>query len=832
MEEHAADLKALEEGGEIRVPTRREKKPLPKTLPVFPLTNRPFFQGLVHTITIEKGPYYDIITKLLQGDKEGDNTVALLLTQKGEIDVANLDKNDLYEKGLVGHILKTLTTDNGYILVMMVGDRIEANLSKGKMVDSVLMVPVKTLAEKGVPKPGGSSAKDMKHKAWVQQIISDVKLLVEKYKPMFVDDFKEFLRVTNIFDETEIGKVADFAVGYTTASKEELQKVIECIDVEKRAEMVHALLLKEVEVNKLQSEINKSIEVNITAQQREFFLREQLKAIKKELGLEKDAKTTDEEEFRERIKDQKLPEEAEKVIEEELGKLATLDPQSAEYNITRTYLDWLTVVPWDLHSEEQHNVSKARKVLEEDHYGLEDIKKRILEFIAVGKLSGGVKGSIICLVGPPGVGKTSIGKSIARALGREFYRFSVGGMRDEAEIKGHRRTYVGAMPGKMLQALKTTGVNNPVIMLDEIDKLQERSFQGDPASALLEVLDPEQNKNFLDHYLDVRFDLSNILFITTANVLETIPEPLRDRMDTLRIPGYLTDEKVEIATQYLVPRNMEEMGLKAKDLSFHKSAIKEMINGYAREAGVRNLENSLKKIMRQCAMKQVEAQESKLPRRAPKFKISPKNLNDFLGKPVFTSDRIFKVPPVGVATGLAWTAMGGAVLYIEAIKMPSKEKALVLTGQLGDVMKESSQIAYSYVNSIFQHYVPKGEKFFEGEFGLEKVHVHVPEGATPKDGPSAGITIAVALLSLITGKKMRNDVGMTGELTLTGKVLPIGGLREKVLAAKRSGLKKIVCSIQNERDWDELTDELKKGMDVKFVENCKEVFEYVFNFKK
>ena len=463
----------------------------------------------------------------------------------------------------------------------------------------------------------------------------------------------------------------------------------------------------------------------------------------------------------------------------------------------------------------------AKKILEEDHYGLNDIKERILEFIAVGKLSGGVKGSIICLVGPPGVGKTSIGKSVARALKRQFYRFSVGGMRDEAEIKGHRRTYIGAMPGKMIQALKFTQEMNPVIMLDEVDKMSS-SYHGDPASALLEVLDPEQNKDFLDHYLDVRCDLSNILFIVTANVLDTIPEPLKDRMDILRLSGYILEEKVQIAKKYLIPRNRKNMGLKAADLEFTQGAITHIINGYAREAGVRSLENYIKKIMRKVAIQVVKGMDKKV-KKFKKVVVSERNLDKFLGKPIFTTDRFYERTPIGVCMGLAWTSMGGATLYIEAMKVSAEKLEMKLTGQAGDVMKESSQIAWTFLHSTVNKYAP-GIPFFE----KSQVHVHIPEGATPKDGPSAGITMVTSMLSLLLNEPVLEDLGMTGELTLTGKVLPIGGVKEKMIAAKRSGAKVLIFPKENQRDYDELPPYVKKGIHVHFVKDYNEVFRVAF----
>jgi ATP-dependent Lon protease len=593
---------------------------------------------------------------------------------------------------------------------------------------------------------------------------------------------------------------------------------------------VVALLKKELDLSRLQNSINQKIEATISKSQKEFFLREQLKTIKKELGIEREDRGTEREKFELRLKDREITPEVDQVITEELDKLSSLEPQSAEYGVTRGYLDWLTNIPWGVNSVDNHNMKNAEKVLGEDHWGLEDIKSRILEFIGVGKLTQGVRGSIICLVGPPGVGKTSIGKSIARALGRKFYRFSVGGMRDEAEIKGHRRTYIGAMPGKLVQALKLCQTMNPVIMIDEVDKMGS-SFQGDPASALLEVLDPEQNKEFLDHYLDVRVDLSNILFIVTANVLDTIPEPLKDRMDILRLSGYIMQEKMQIAKKFLIPKNRKLLGLKSTQISFTSEAIKLIVNGYAREAGVRSLENYLKKIMRKVAVEIVREDEALQKKKKTKMsaamkklhRITKDNLSKYLGKVEFESDRFYAVTPVGVATGLAWTSMGGATLYIEAIKVPSEKTEMKLTGQAGQVMKESSEIAWSYLNSSIQKYAP-GYTFFE----KGQVHIHIPEGATPKDGPSAGVTMVTALLSLLTDTPVLDNLGMTGELTLTGRVLAIGGVKEKLVAARRSGLTTLIFPKANARDLDELTADVKKGIEIHLVDHYDEIFPIAF----
>lgn len=619
----------------------------------------------------------------------------------------------------------------------------------------------------------------------------------------------------NRFTVEDTGKLADFVASMTSAEPHELQEILETMDVKKRVEKVILLLKKELEVSRLQKKITKQIEEKIARHQKEFFLREQLKEIKKELGLEKDEKTSEVERFEERAKDLVFTEEAKKRFDEEMEKLRLLEPNSAEYAVSRNYLDWLTAVPWGVFSEDNYDIAKAARVLNRDHYGLEDIKERILEFISTGKMKGNITGSIICFVGPPGVGKTSIGKSVAEALNRKFYRFSLGGMRDEAEIKGHRRTYIGAMPGKFLQSLKVVGTANPVIMLDEIDKIG-MSFQGDPASALLEVLDPEQNSQFLDHYLDVRFDLSNILFIATANQLDTIPLPLLDRMEVMQLSGYILKEKLEIARRFLVPKQIKDHGMKKGMVKIGSDAMARIIDGYAREAGVRSLENAIRKIMRKSTRKFAESADKAIT-------ITKNNLEEYLGKPRFMDESLYNNSIPGVVLGLAWTSMGGATLYIEATAVPSRSKGFKQTGQLGNVMKESTEIAYTYINSRIKEYGGDTE-FFEKNI----IHLHVPAGATPKDGPSAGITMATALYSLMKGKPVKRHIAMTGELTITGKVLPIGGVKEKTLAAKRAKVKTIIFPLENKKDWDELPDYIKTGLKVQFVNYFDDVLKIVF----
>lgn len=811
LEDEDAVVEAVKESIETEKQEGKIVEEGPEQVFVIPLNRRPFFPGMAAPVVIEPGPFYEVLKIVAKTEHK---SMGLFLTKKEDANVYKVGFDDIYKVGVLARILRIIPMDQGGAQVVL---NMEKRIEIVKPVKSAkyLRAQVK-YTDDAAPR----LTKELK--AYSISIITTIKELL-KLNPLFKEELQIFLSHS---DFTEPGKLADFACALTTAGREELQEVLETYDLNQRIDKTLVLLKKELDLSKLQSSIAQKMEQTISKTQREFFLREQLKTIRKELGLEKDDKSLDAEKFEARLKKRTVPDDVMTVIKEEMDKLSVLEVQSAEYAVCRNYLDWLTTVPWGIFSEGSHDLKRAKKILEEDHYGLEDIKERILEFISVGKLSGGVKGSIICLVGPPGVGKTSIGKSIARALNRQFYRFSVGGMRDEAEIKGHRRTYIGAMPGKMIQALKFTQTMNPVIMIDEIDKIGN-SYHGDPASALLEVLDPEQNKDFLDHYLDVRCNLSDILFITTANVLDTIPEPLKDRMDILRLSGYIQEEKVNIAQKFLIPRNRKNMGLLSNQVGFSSGAIKQMINGYAREAGVRTLENNVKKVLRKVAVKVVKQKEkTEKKKRKPKpevFHITEKNLEKFLGKPVFTSDRYYLRTPIGVVMGLAWTSMGGATLYVEAVRFSAEKTEMKLTGQAGDVMKESSQIAWSFLQSAYQKYAP-GKVFFE----KSQVHLHIPEGATPKDGPSAGVTMLTALLSLLKEEPVKQDLAMTGELTLTGKVLPIGGVKEKLIAARRSKAKVLIFPKDNKRDFDELPAYIKKGLQVHFVEHYDEVYRVSF----
>jgi ATP-dependent Lon protease len=786
---------------------RKKKKSLPTFLNLFPLLKRPYFPGMAAPLYLEPGPYYETLKVIA---KSPNNYVGLVLTKSETIDINKITFDDLHNVGVVARILRIIPLEQGGAqAILNMEGRIEL-VQAGKKTKSLSAI-VKHYKEEV------TLTKEVK--AYAISIISTIKELL-KQNPLFKEELQIFLTHS---DFTEPGKLADFAVALTTANREELQDILSTFDLQNRITKALVLLRKELDLSKLQHSISKKIESSLNKAQREFYLREQLRTIKKELGLEKDDKVLDHDKFKERLKDKTVPEEAQKVIQEEMEKFSTIDNHSPEYGILRNYIDTLTSIPWGIKSPDIHNLKQAEAILEKDHYGLEDIKKRIIEFIGVSKLSGKLKGTILCLVGPPGVGKTSVGKSIAHALGRKFFRFSVGGMRDEAEIKGHRRTYIGAMPGKIIQALKTCQTMNPVIMLDEIDKIGA-SYQGDPASSLLEVLDPEQNVDFLDHYLDVRCDLSDVLFIVTANTLDDIPDPLLDRMDIMRLSGYVLEEKAQIAKGYLIPKQREAAGLKPEEVLFEKDSLEEIINSYAREAGVRGLENCLKKIFRKIAVNFVKMDESQKVKEPVHITVS--SLKDYLGKPVFLSDQYYKKTPPGVAVGLAWTSHGGATLYVESIKREHDKTEMKLTGQPGDVMKESSEIAWSFLHASLGKYAPKASFFDKSQ-----VHIHLPEGATPKDGPSAGITLVTSLLSLLLNKPIKQNLAMTGELTLTGKVLPIGGVKEKLVAAKRCGIKKVIIPKGNSRDLDELQDHIKKGLDIHLVDHYDEVYAIAFERK-
>jgi len=915
-----------------------------------PVTNRPLFPGVVTSVTLTEPATIDALEKL-QRENEGNNVyISAFLRKKNPTGVSEggvllptpeviTDPADLYSVGTFAQIHRlTRGVGSGSISSASASNGVSGGGSgsnngfaddpdagagaggdhssseeeeDGGSAASVLLLAhrrVNLMSVDSLGPPidvtishwprldytGPMSSPDDTIRALINEILSTIRE-VAQINPLFRENVQFF---SGRLDANDPYRLADFAASVCSAgsSPEDLQAVLEEKDAEMRLHKALVLLSKEREVSKLQQEIQSKVEEKMSESQRRYFLTEQLKSIKKELGMERDDKEAVIEKYRKQLANYSdIPEEVNKTIEAELEKLSSLEMNSSEYTVTRNYLDWLCGVPWNVTSDENFDIQDARQVLNRDHYGLDDVKDTILEFIAVGKLKGSVQGKIICLSGPPGTGKTSIAKSIAEALGREFYRFSVGGLSNVSEIKGHRRTYVGAMPGKIIQGLKKTGTFNPVVLIDEIDKLGH-SHQGDPASALLEVLDPSQNSSFLDHYLDEAVDISKVLFMCTANELERIPEPLLDRMEVIRLSGYDVPEKVAIGEQYLVPKSMRDNGLliekvedegeeeeeeenaeskesdsddteepKVKEtkvpsdsveittplgtfvvpenvpptIGIAKDAIESLVRWYAREAGVRNLSKYIDRITRKLALQVVAEGEGteltkKSTRKSESWTVTEENLEDYVGKHIFTSDRLYDKDPLpdGIVMGLAYTAMGGSALYVETqgIKRglddngkPRGGGTLKATGNLMDVMKESSQIAYTVARSRLAD-IDANNDFFD----KTDIHMHVPEGATPKDGPSAGIAMVTSMLSLALAKPIRNDLAMTGEVSLTGKVLAVGGIKEKIMGGRRAGIKSIILPNANRRDYDEIPDYLKEGLDVHFAENYETVYETVF----
>jgi ATP-dependent Lon protease len=773
----------------------RPQDVLPALLHLLPVSNRPFFPGQMIPLVLDAEPWQRTLQLISEA---GHKTAGLALLKSDEL--SGNGPQDFYTWGTACRIYKVERhEDRLHVFV--------EGLQRFHMDRWVSTAQPYAVRVSYFPESDEQYAAEIK--PYTVALINTIRELLP-LNPLYGEELKYFL---DRFGPEEPARLADFAASLTTSGKEDLQDILETVPIKVRMEKVLVLLKKEVEVAQAQARIHKQVEQSMQQRQREFFLREQLKVIQQELGLAKDDRTAEADRFRLRLKGLAVPKEARKRIDEELEKFRVLEPGSPEYTVTRNYLDWLTLMPWGRLSKDNLDLEYARKILDRDHDGLEDVKQRIIEFLAVGAMKGEIAGSIVLLVGPPGVGKTSVGKSIAEALGRKFYRFSVGGMRDEAEIKGHRRTYIGAMPGKFVQAMKEVGVSNPVIMLDEIDKIGA-SYQGDPASALLEVLDPSQNVDFLDHYLDVRLDLSKVLFVCTANQLDTIPGPLLDRMEIIRLSGYITSEKIEIARHHLVPRQLAKAGLKRGQLKFDKAALRAIADGYAREAGVRNLEKQIGRVVRKVVVEILQGAQTPI-------RISADNLEHYLGKPFFRDDK--PMTGVGVVTGMAWTPMGGAILDIEATRVHSQARGFKLTGQLGEVMRESAEIAYSYAAAHAAQYGAPAD-WFEQAY----VHLHVPAGATPKDGPSAGVTMTTALLSLARNRKPKRGIAMTGEMTLTGQVLPVGGIKEKVIAARRSGIRTVILPEANRRDFEELPEHVREGMTAQFANHYDQVAALVF----
>jgi ATP-dependent Lon protease len=832
---------------------------VPNEVVIIPIVNSPIFPGMIAPIILSEDKY----TPELDGYLTKNNYVALnlvkfkdfgesqeVLQEMDEEQVRyeeedekfstvapttdstkGITPKDIYKVGVLCKVIKKLKLPDGSVNLLVHG--MKRYRAVEYISDSPLLV-ARTEVFNDIHEP------DEELDAYTRSVINQVKKLSE-INPYFNEEMK-----LAMLNSPSPGSLADLVAFALSLDVPEAQDFLETLVVKKRFAKLLVYLKREKDVADIQKKITDEVNDKVNKYQREYFLREQLKVIRNELGLDEDDKAKDLKKIKDALEEGGLPEDAKKAAMEELERLESIPDSSPEYNVTRTYLNWMTQLPWNKFSDDKVNIDAAKKILDKDHYGLEKPKERIMEFLAVRKLKPEYDGTILCLAGPPGVGKTSLGHSIARALGRKFYRFSLGGMRDEAEIKGHRRTYVGAMPGKIIQALKRVEVNNPVIMLDEVDKIG-KSFQGDPASALLEVLDPEQNKTFIDNYLDVPFDLSKVLFIATANYIGEIPEALLDRMELIELSGYTIEEKLSIAQKWVIPKQLKKHGLTTKEFHLSADVLKALVSDYAREPGVRVMEQFVAKLCRRAALEKVSS------KRAKKFSPTVAELEKFLGPKRFETDKAQKPLQPGIVTGLAWTSFGGDILFIETI--PLKGRGFKLTGQLGDVMGESANLAYSYVKSILQTQIEeekiKAEKKAPKKKVTKKVespvatvasavpapnpeeatdflakheiHLHLPAGATPKDGPSAGITMALALYSLSTNQMVRGDIAMTGELSLTGKVLPVGGIKEKVLAAKRAGIKEIILPWQNEKDLKEVPERHRKGMRFHPVKHFDEV---------
>ena len=778
---------------------------LPDTLMLIPLSGRPVFPGIFTPLMINAPEDIKIIEKA----NEQDSYIGIVML-KNEADTPSV--NNLYRVGTAARIIKKVNLPDGGINIFISTVK-RFRIRKTLHLNAPMAAAVEYLDDE--------ESDTFEVKALTRALISEMKEVSEN-NPLFSEEMR--MNMVNIDNP---GKIADFIASILNVEKEEQQTILETINVRQRMEKVLVFIKKEQELLKVQKKIQSEINEKVEKNQREFFLREEMRSIQEELGENAAGNATEYQKFKTKIEEYQFSGEIKETVESELEKFALMDPNSSEYMGTRNFLELVCQLPWNQKPSVDFNMKKAAEILEEDHFGLDEVKKRIVEYLAVRKMKQDSKGSIILLVGPPGVGKTSVGKSIANAMGKPFYRFSVGGMRDEAEIKGHRRTYIGAMPGKIIQGLKITKDISPVFMIDEIDKMGS-SHNGDPASALLEVLDPEQNVNFRDNYLDLPFDISNVVFILTANALDTIPGPLRDRAEIIQLSGYIDQEKLEIAKKYLIPKNLEKNGLKKNQVKYTKAALLTIAQKYARESGVRNYEKCLDKIHRKIVTEIITAQAMAKEGEEIKtsYSIDSDDLYKYLGKPVFDESEIKTAKVPGTAIGLAWTSMGGDTLLIESTSFAGKG-GLVLTGQMGDVMKESSQIAFNWARKFVLDRGIKKTKWFDENI----VHLHIPEGATPKDGPSAGITMATTFVSLFTGKKIKPNLAMTGELSLTGQVLPIGGLREKTVAAKRNKIKTIIIPKANERDLEEIPENVKAGIKFVPVSDVMEVMEEALKIK-
>ncbi|MFA5575895.1 MAG: endopeptidase La [Tissierellaceae bacterium] len=763
-----------------------------KTMPLIPLRGISIFPHMVVHFDVGREKSISALEKAML-----DDATILLCAQK-DPKTNEPEVEDFYHVGTVSKVKQMLKLPGGSIRVLVEG------INRGRIVEIIQEEPYFTA----------------NIEEYIYEEIEDNKdVNLEAAMRLVINDFEEYLSyndrvssdvLTTVTDIQDPGRLADVIASYIYLKLEDDQRILEVFDLYDRLEVLHIILQEEIEVLKIEDKINQRVKKQINKVQKEYYLKEQIKAIQKELGQDDDV-MAEVEEYEEKINKIKMPKEVKEKAIKEVERLLKVSPHSPESGVIRTYLDWIIDLPWDKETKDKIDIKKSRGVLNEDHYGLEDVKERILEFIAIRKLTKSMKGPIICLVGPPGVGKTSIARSIAKALNRKFVRMSLGGVRDEAEIRGHRRTYIGAMPGSIINSLKKSKSKNPVFLFDEIDKIGS-DYRGDPASALLEVLDPEQNSSFTDHYLDVPFDLSKVLFITTANTTSTIPAPLLDRMEVIRVSGYTDEEKLQIAVRHLLPKQLKEHGLDNDSFKLSESAIRSIIDYYTRESGVRNLERNIANVCRKAAKRIVEENLKSL-------RINSGNISKYLGAEKYRFDSIEEENQIGVANGLAWTSVGGETLSIEVNTMGGTGKTQ-LTGQLGDVMKESAMAGISYIRAN------SNLLDIESEFYKDMdIHIHVPEGAIPKDGPSAGITIATAVISALSNTPISKDVAMTGEITLRGRVLPVGGIKEKVLAANRMGIKKVLLPLENKKDLEEIPDKIRKKIDFVLVSDMKEVLE-------
>jgi len=766
---------------------------IPEVLPILPLFDAALFPKMVLPLVVMQPESIKLVDETMSQNR----LIGLIVVKKPSEDNVHA-QDDLNTVGTSALILKMAKTEDNKLQLLAQG------LGRFKVKEYVQEKPYLRASVEHIKE---DNTKDKEIEALMSNLIGQFTRIAE-LSPGLPQEIVVMARSIR-----EPGILADMIASTINSSLEEKQKVLEIFDTKKRLKEVTRLVNHQLEILELGNKIQSQVKGDMDKRQREYYLREQLKAIKEELG-EKDEAAVEVEDYRAKIEEKNLPEEARKEAERELNRLSRMHPSSAEYTVASTYLDWLTILPWHESTEDNLDIKKARIILDKDHFGLDKAKKRILEYLAVRKLKPESKGPILCFAGPPGTGKTSLGRSIAQALGRRFFRISLGGVRDEAEIRGHRRTYVGALPGRIIQGIRRSGSNNPVFMLDEIDKVGS-DFRGDPSSALLEVLDPEQNFSFSDHYLDVPFDLSKVMFITTANILDTIPPALLDRMEVLKLLGYTLDEKIRIANRYLIPRQREAHGLKTKQLSFTKGAVKHIISGYTREAGLRNLEREIASICRGVAASIAEEKVASVT-------IKVENISEYLGPVRLISEAKARTSIPGVATGLAWTQAGGELLFIEATSMRGS-KGLTLTGQLGDIMKESATAALSFIRSNAKT-IGIPDDYFE----KHDIHIHVPAGAIPKDGPSAGVTMLTALTSLLTHKTINKDLAMTGEITLRGQVLPVGGIKEKVLAAHRAGIKAIIIPKWNEKDLEDIPKEIQKKIRFYPVERMQDVLKIAF----